>query len=71
MIVTADKNLGYVITDTTWYEQTCLDHLLSTSYINVTNEFLQHDKGLTTTNSLFDILTSKVEEYTENFHINT
>jgi len=67
MVVTADKNLGYVITDTTWYEKACLDHLLSPSYINVTDEFLQHDEGHTTTISLFNTLTSKVLEYTENF----
>lgn len=67
IIVTADKNLGYVITDITWYEKACLDHLLSPSYINVTNEFLQHDQGLSTTSSIFNTLTSKVSEYTENF----
>jgi hypothetical protein len=67
IVVTADKNLGYVITDITWYEKACLDHLLSPSYINVTNDFLQNDEGCTTTSNLFKILTTKVTEYSENF----
>jgi hypothetical protein len=66
MIVTADKNLGYVITDTTWYEQACLDHLLSDSYVNVTHEYYQNGLADKTVNSIFQQLCSKVSDYTEN-----
>jgi hypothetical protein len=69
IIVTADKNLGYVITDTTWYEQACLNHLLSNSYVNVTDTFYQDGTCLATINFLFNELCTKVTEYTENFTI--
>jgi hypothetical protein len=66
IIVTADKNLGYVITDITWYEKACLDHLLSDSYINVTENFYINDTSFITTNNLFNELCTKVTEYAEN-----
>jgi hypothetical protein len=66
MIVTADKNLGYTITDTEWYKNACLEHLTSNSYINVTNEYYKDDFGKTTKETLYrticDKITSALEE---------
>ena len=65
MVITTDKNLGYVITDIDWYEKTCLDHLLSTSYINVTEDFYKDDYGFTTIRNLIDELSETINTFTE------
>jgi len=67
LVVTADKNLGYVITDLKWYEQACLDHLLSDSYTDVTKTFYKNGLALTTIYEIYDELCTKILEYTENF----
>jgi hypothetical protein len=71
LIVTADKNLGYVITDTEWYINACYAHLLSDSYINVTEDFNQNDQGQTTTLDLFTILCDKINECAKNSILTT
>jgi len=69
IVITADKNLGYVITDTSWYEKACLDHLLSDSYINVTNTFYKDGHCMDIIHQLYHELCTKVTEYTKNFTI--
>jgi hypothetical protein len=69
IVITADKNLGYVITDTTWYEKTCLDHLLSDSYINVTDQYYINGLSHTTVNNIYQELCTKIIQYVENFTI--
>jgi hypothetical protein len=39
LIITADKNLGYVYVTTEWYEAKIFKHLHSNTYQNVTDEF--------------------------------
>lgn len=69
IIVTADKNLGYVITDIKWYEQACLDHLLSNSYFEVTKTFYKDGLATHSINEIYNELCTKVLEYTEKFTI--
>ena len=69
IIVTADKNLGYVIADLKWYEQACLDHLTSDSYVNVTKTFYKNGLATHTINTIYNELCDKINEYAENFTI--
>jgi hypothetical protein len=66
MIVTADKNLGYTITDIEWYKNACLEHLLSDSYINVTQEYYKNDLGETTKDTLYRKICDRVLSALEN-----
>jgi hypothetical protein len=74
LVITADKNLGYAIVDTDWYETRCLEHLQSNSYTDTTTTFLSNDYGQTTTqqitlelhqlvNTYIDCLSTKETEW--------
>jgi hypothetical protein len=63
MVITADKNLGYTIVNTEWYSQRCRDHLYSSAYRNVTNDFIGSDNGLTATAEIFNSLRELVRSF--------
>jgi hypothetical protein len=63
IVITADKNLGYVIVETNWYRQKCLEHLESKDYSDRTMEFLKDDQGIHTTNQIYQELIDMVQPY--------
>jgi Reverse transcriptase (RNA-dependent DNA polymerase) len=66
MVITADKNLGYVIVDVPWYIDACLAHLNNQdSYKDVTSQFLGNDQGKSSINAIvknIESLTTKFQE---------
>jgi len=62
IIITADKNLGYVITSKDWYIQACLDHLNSSSYKEMTEIFYNTN----IINETYNTLEEKTKEAFEN-----
>ena len=63
LVITADKNLGYVIVETSWYRQKCLDHLESKDYSDKTVDFLGTDGGVHTTTQIYQELINLAQPY--------
>lgn len=63
IVITADKNLGYVIVETSWYRQKCLEYLNSKDYSDRTVEFLKDDEGIHTTNQIYQELIDMIHPY--------
>jgi hypothetical protein len=63
LVILADKNLGYAVVTKSWYITRCLDHLDSSSYVKVTEEYYKLINGKTTIQILCDTLTDLVFEY--------
>lgn len=63
LVITADKNLGYAIVNINWYREKCLEHLESSSYINVTTKFNGNDSGITFTKQLYDELCNLISQF--------
>lgn len=66
LVITADKNLGYVIVDQDWYITNSLAHLQNaTSYRECTEEFNGQDKGQSTIASIYKSINNLVEKYVD------
>ena len=64
LVITADKNLGYVICTTTWYKQAVEAHLSdSKMYEDVTDKFQNQGQGQTLTEQCFHQLENIVQEF--------
>lgn len=63
LVILADKNLGYAVVTKSWYLERCLEHLNSTSYTKITEEYHAGVEGKTTVKYLVDCLTNLVMEY--------
>lgn len=65
LVITADKNLGYVICTKAWYIQEAEKHLKDSNYEEVTEQFLLHDEGATSIAHLYHEIEMLTEEYTD------
>lgn len=64
LVITADKNLGYVICTVDWYKAATEKHLQDANmYEEVTEDFLKHDEGHTSIFVLFNRLCDLIERY--------
>lgn len=60
LVVIADKNLGYVIVNTQWYINACLEHLNSDSYTDVTDSFYKKINNKNTIDKIYSDMNDKV-----------
>jgi hypothetical protein len=66
MVITADKNLGYVYCTTQWYIDQVHLHLKNEeSYTNVTQSFMKNDNGASSIIEIFSQLEKLVTEFSD------
>ena len=70
LVILADKNLGYAIVTKSWYLEKCLEHLNTTSYIKVTEQYYKGVENISTVNYLVNSLTNLVMEYQDQLDSN-
>jgi hypothetical protein len=63
LVILADKNLGYAVVTKNWYLEKCLEHLNSSSYTKVTDEYNKGIQGKPIINFLEDSLSDLILEY--------
>ena len=66
LVITADKNLGYVICTTQWYKSAVESHLSDANmYEDVSTKFLGSDQGVSFTKNLYMKLENMVQDYSD------
>ena len=63
LVILADKNLGYAVVTNSWYLEKCFDHLNSSSYSKVTEQYNNGVQGKSTIDFLVDSLNNLIMEY--------
>jgi hypothetical protein len=64
LVITADKNLGYVVVSIEWYIKECLAHLdKPDSYEDVTTTFMKNDEGASSIEDIYTEITELVNLY--------
>jgi hypothetical protein len=63
LVITADKNLGYVIVDQSWYIENSLVHLQSKAFKECTEEFNKLDQGASTIGAIYQDIVNLVDKH--------